>query len=62
MLAKILNGIHYPLRIQKKGEETRMAFLIAGRIFGLLLLAVIMAAVAYYIKGAEKGRIPNSEG
>jgi hypothetical protein len=35
-----------------------MAFLIAGRMFGLLLLAVIMAAVAYYIKGAEKGRVP----
>jgi hypothetical protein len=35
-----------------------MAFLIAGRMFGLLLLAVIMAAVAYYIKAAEGGRIP----
>ncbi len=35
-----------------------MAFLIAGRIFGLVLLAVIMAAVAYYIRGAERGRVP----
>ncbi len=35
-----------------------MAFLIAGRLFGLLLLVVIMAAVAYFIKGAEKGRVP----
>lgn len=35
-----------------------MAFLIAGRIFGLLCLLVIMAAVAYYIKQAEGGTVP----
>ena len=35
-----------------------MAFLIAGRIFGLLSLLVIMAAVAYYIKQAQGGTVP----
>lgn len=35
-----------------------MEFLIAGRIFGLLLLVIIMAAVAYFIKAAEKGKVP----
>jgi len=35
-----------------------MAFLIEGRLFGLLCLAAIMAAVAYYIKRAEGGTSP----
>lgn len=35
-----------------------MAFLIEGRIFGLLCLIVIMAAVAYYIKQAQAGKVP----
>lgn len=35
-----------------------MAFLIAGRIFGLLCLLVIMAATAYYIRRAEGGTVP----
>jgi hypothetical protein len=35
-----------------------MAFLIEGRLFGMILLLVIMAAVAYFIKSAERGRVP----
>jgi hypothetical protein len=36
-----------------------MALLVSGRIFGLLCLMAIMAAVAYYIRGAEKGKTPS---
>jgi small-conductance mechanosensitive channel len=32
--------------------------LIAGRIFGLVCLVVVMAAVAYFINRAEKGKVP----
>lgn len=35
-----------------------MAFLIEGRIFGLLCLIVIMASVAYYIRRAQAGIVP----
>ena len=35
-----------------------MAFLIAGRIFGLICLLVVMGAVAYYIRQAEAGKVP----
>jgi hypothetical protein len=35
-----------------------MAILIATRIFGLLCLVVIMAAVAYYIRRAQAGIVP----
>lgn len=35
-----------------------MALLISGRIFGLICLLVIMAAVAYFIRAAERGRVP----
>lgn len=35
-----------------------MALLISGRIFGLIVLLVIMSAVAFYIKRAEKGKVP----
>jgi hypothetical protein len=35
-----------------------MAFLIQGRIFGLICLLFIMAAVAYYIKQAQAGKVP----
>ncbi len=35
-----------------------MAILQSGRLFGFACLLVIMAAVAYYIKSAEKGKIP----
>lgn len=35
-----------------------MALLIAGRIFGLICLLVIMAAVAYFIQSAKAGRVP----
>ena len=35
-----------------------MAFLIEGRIFGLLCLIVIMAAVAYYIRRTQAGIVP----
>jgi len=35
-----------------------MAFLIAGRIFGLVCLLVIMGAVAYYVKQAQGGKVP----
>ena len=35
-----------------------MAILQSGRLFGLACLLVIMAAVAYYIKSAEKGKVP----
>jgi hypothetical protein len=35
-----------------------MAFLIAGRIFGLLCLLAIMASTAYYIKRAQGGVVP----
>ncbi len=35
-----------------------MAILIAGRIFGLICLLVIMLAVAYFIRSAEAGRVP----
>ena len=36
-----------------------MAFLIAGRIFGLVCLLVIMAATAYYIQRAKGGIVPS---
>ncbi len=36
-----------------------MAFLIAGRIFGLICLLVIMGAVAYYIRRAQEGEVPS---
>jgi hypothetical protein len=32
--------------------------LIAGRIFGLICLVVVMAAVTYFINRAEKGKVP----
>jgi hypothetical protein len=35
-----------------------MAFLIAGRIFGLVCLLIIMAATAYYIQQAKGGKVP----
>jgi hypothetical protein len=35
-----------------------MEILIGGRMFGLLLLLVIMGACAYFIKTAEKGKVP----
>jgi len=35
-----------------------MAFLIAGRIFGLVCLIVMMGAVAFYIKQAQGGKVP----
>jgi hypothetical protein len=35
-----------------------MAFLISGRIFGLVCLLVIMGAVAYYIKQSQGGKVP----
>ena len=35
-----------------------MAFLIAGRIFGLLCLLIIMASTSYYIKQAQGGKVP----
>lgn len=35
-----------------------MAILHSGRIFGMICLLVIMAAVAYYIKQAEAGKVP----
>ena len=36
----------------------RLLFPFTGRGFGLVSLLIIMAAVAYYILGAEKGRVP----
>jgi len=36
-----------------------MAFLIAGRIFGLVCLLVIMGAVAYYIRQSQGGKVPH---
>ncbi len=36
-----------------------MEILISGRIFGLILLLVIMIAVAIYIRRAQRGRIPS---
>ena len=35
-----------------------MAFLISGRIFGLICLIIITAAVSYYIKQAQAGNVP----
>ncbi len=35
-----------------------MAFLISGRIFGLICLLIITAAVSYYIKQAQAGNVP----
>ena len=35
-----------------------MAFLIQGRIFALICLLFLMAAVAYYIKQAQAGKVP----
>ena len=35
-----------------------MAILQSGRLFGLACLLIIMAAVAWYIKSADKGKIP----
>ena len=35
-----------------------MAFLISGRIFGLVCLLAIMGAVAYYIKQSQAGKVP----
>jgi len=36
-----------------------MEILISGRIFGLILLLVIMIAVATYIRRAQRGRVPS---
>ena len=35
-----------------------MAFLISGRIFGLICLLIISAAVSYYIKQSQAGNVP----
>lgn len=35
-----------------------MAFLISGRIFGLICLIIITAAISFYIKQAQAGKVP----
>ncbi len=44
--------------MSEKRRLLKMAFLIQGRIFGLLCLLFIMASVAYYIKRAQGGKVP----